>query len=103
LHLLDDTDFLWIQVNSFGCNNKSKEFATGYPHEELGWIHLQLMSLHDVKHSLQVCEMIAFVATFHGDIINVAFYGFTYMLVEDRIHGTLICRTSVFKTKGITV
>ena len=44
--------------------------------------------------------MIAFVAAFHGDIINIAFYGLVYMLMEDRIHGALICRTSVLKIKG---
>ena len=44
------------------------------------------MSPHDVEHSLQVCEMIAFVAAFHGDIIDIAFYDLAYMLMEDRIH-----------------
>jgi len=58
------------------------------------------MSLHDVEHSFQVCEVIAFVATFHGDIIEIAFYGLAYMLMEDRIHGALICRTGVLQAKG---
>ena len=44
--------------------------------------------------------MIAFVATFHGDIINIAFYGLAYMLMEDHIHGPLICRTSVLQAEG---
>jgi len=84
---LDGADFLWIQVNSFGRNNKSKEFFTGYPQEGFSQVHLQLMSPHDVEHSFQACEMIAFVATFNGYIINIAFYGLTYMFIEDRIHG----------------
>jgi len=61
-------------MNSFGCNNKSKKIVTGYSQEALGWVHLQLVSSHDVKHSFQVCEMIAFVTTFHSNIINIAFY-----------------------------
>ena len=58
------------------------------------------MSPHDVEHSLQVCEVIAFVTAFHGDVIDVAFYGFTYMLVEDHVHGALICCTSVLQAEG---
>jgi len=92
---LDGSDLLRIEMNSFRCNNKFKEFITGYPQEGLGWVHLQLMSSHDVEHSPQVREVIAFVAAFHGDVIDVAFYGLTYMLVKDRIHGTLICHTNV--------
>jgi len=51
------------------------EFATGYPHEGLCWVYFQLVSPHDVEHSFQVCEVTAFVTTFHGDIIYMAFYG----------------------------
>jgi len=47
--------------------------------------------------------MIAFVMTFHGNIIDVAFYGLTYMLMEERIHGALIGCTSVLQTKGPSV
>jgi len=39
--------------------------------------------------------VIAFVVTFHGDIIGIAFYGLAYMLMKDRIHD--------FKPKGIIV
>jgi len=87
-------------VNSFGYNDKYKEFATGYPKEGFGWVHLQLVSLHDVEYSFQVCEMIAFVAAFHDVIINIALYGLAYMLMEDRIHDTLICRTNILQAKG---
>jgi len=52
---LDGADFLQIPVNFFRCNDKSKEFATGYPQEGLGWVHLQLKSAHDVEHSSQAC------------------------------------------------
>jgi len=76
------------------------KFATGYPQEGFGRVHLQLVSLHDVKHSFQVCEVIAFVATFHDDIIDILFYGLVYMLIEDRIHGTLICCTNILQAKG---
>ena len=40
LHLVDDTEFLRVEMDSFGCHNKPKEFATGYPQEGLGWVHL---------------------------------------------------------------
>ena len=69
---MDGTDLFWIEVNSFRCNNISKEFATGYPQEGLGWVHLQLVILHDVEHSPQVREVIAFVETFHDDVIDIA-------------------------------
>ena len=65
-------------MNSFRCNNKFKEFTTSYPQEGLDWIHLQLVSLHDVEHSLQVCEVITFVVAFHSDIIDIAFYDLAY-------------------------
>ena len=100
LHLLDGMNLLRIQMNSFGCNNKIKKFTTGYPQEGLGWTHLQLVSPHDVEHSLQVCEVIAFVAAFHDDVIDVSFYGLIYMLVKDRIHGALICHTNIFQAEG---
>jgi len=87
-------------MNSFGCNDKSKKFITGFPQEGLRWVHLQLVSPHDVEHSLQVCKGIAFVTAFHGDIIDIALYGPAYMLMEDRVHGTLICRTSVLQAEG---
>jgi len=87
-------------MNSSRCNNKSKKFTTGYPQEELSWVHLQLVASHDVKHSPQVCEVIALVATLHGDVINVAFYSLIYMLEEDCIHGTFICSISVLQAEG---
>jgi len=96
-------DFLWIQVNFFGCNDKFKKFATGYPQEGLDWVHLQLVSLHDVEHSFQVCEMIAFVTAFHSNIVDGAFYSLTYMPMEDRIHGALISCISILQARGITV
>ena len=84
-------------MNSFGCNNKFKEFATGYPQEELGWVHFQLLSPHDVEHSFQICKVIAFVATFYGNIVDIAFYSLEYMLIEDRIYGALTSCTSVLQ------
>jgi len=44
--------------------------------------------------------MIAFVMAFHSDIIDIAFYGLTYMLMEDHIRGVLIGCTSVIQAKG---
>jgi len=58
------------------------------------------VSPHDIEHSLQVSEVIAFVMAFHGDIIDIAFYGLVYMLMEDHIHGTLICRTNILQAEG---
>ena len=49
------------------------------------------MSPHDVEHSPQVGEVIAFVKAFRGDIIDIAFYDLVYMLMEDGIHDALIC------------
>jgi len=58
------------------------------------------VSPHDAEHSFQVCEMIAFIAAFHSDIIDIAFYDLVYMLVEDHIHRALISCTSVLQAKG---
>jgi len=57
------------------------------------------MSPHDVEHFSQVCEMITFVTAFYSGIISIAFYGLTYMLMEDRIHGVLISCTSILQAK----
>ena len=97
---MNGTNLLWIEVNSFECNNKSKKFSIGYPQKGLGWVHLQLVSPHDIEYSFQVCEVTAFVVTFHGDIIDIEFYGLEYMLMEDRIHGALICCTGIFQAEG---
>ena len=58
------------------------------------------MSPHNVEHSLQICKMIAFVATFHCNIIDVAFYSLACMLVEVFVHGMLICQTCILQAKG---
>jgi len=47
--------------------------------------------------------MITFVTVFHNNIIDVAFYSLTYMLMEDRIYGALIGAPAFFKLKDITV
>jgi len=58
MHLLDGADFLWVQVDSFGCHDKPKEFTVGYPQEGFGGIHLQLIRLHDIEHYLQIFSVI---------------------------------------------
>jgi len=68
------------------------------PQEGLGGFHLQLMRPYDVEYSLQICYVITFIVAFHYNIIYVAFYG--HMLVEDRIHGALVCRTCILQAKG---
>ena len=74
--------------------------STGYPQERFSWVPLQLMSLHDVEYSFQVCEMIAFVMDFHNDIVDIAVYNLVYILIKDCIHDTLIGCTSVLQAKG---
>ena len=100
LHLLNDTDFLRVDVDSFGCYNKSKKLPTGHTQEGLGGVHLQLMHLHYVEYSLQICYVITFVAALDCNIIYIAFYGLTYMLVEDHIHGVLVCHICILQAKG---
>jgi len=39
--------------------------------------------------------------TFHGNIIDIVFYGLAYMLMEDHTHSVLICRSSIFQAKGL--
>ena len=43
--------------------------------------------------------MIAFVTAFHSDIIDIAFYDFMYMLMEDHIHGILISCATILLAK----
>jgi len=73
---------------------------TGYPLEGLGWVHLQLMSPHDVKYSLQIYNVIAFSMDIYYYIIHVSFYGHAYMLEKDCIHCPLICRPCVLHSEG---
>ena len=93
-------DFLWVEVNSFGCYKESKEFATGYPHEGLGWVHFQLMLPPNVEYSPQICNMIIFGTAFYCNIVYVALYSLAYILMEDYIHCLLICRSCVLQAKG---
>jgi len=44
--------------------------------------------------------MIAFVATLHSNIVDLAIYGFAYMLVKDCVNGTLICWAHILQTEG---
>jgi len=64
LHFLDGADFLWVEVDSFGCYDKLEEFTAGYPHEGLGGIHLQLMRLHNIEYYLHICYVIIFGTAF---------------------------------------
>jgi len=57
------------------------------------------MRSHDVEYSLQICNMITFVADLHCNIIYIALYALAYMLVEDRIRGTLVCCICVLQSK----
>ena len=44
--------------------------------------------------------MIAFVVTLHSNIVDMAFYDFVYMLVEDCVHDMLICCGRILRTVG---
>jgi len=44
--------------------------------------------------------MIAFVATLHCIIVDVAFYDLVYMIMEDCIHGILICYPDILQAEG---
>ena len=60
LHLLDSADFVWVEVDFFGCHNKHEKFTIGYLQEGFGGIHLQLMRPHDIKYCLHIYYVIAF-------------------------------------------
>ena len=76
LHLLYGADFLWVEVDSFGCHEKPKKFTISYPQEGLEGIYLQSMHLHDIKYCLQICYVITFGMNFHCNIVYVAFHYF---------------------------
>ena len=44
--------------------------------------------------------MIAFVVALLCNIVYVAFYGLAYMLMEDNIHGPLVCCLCIRQAKG---
>ena len=89
---MNPSEFLWI-------NNKPKEFAIGYLQEGLGWVHLQLVSPHDVEHSFQICEMITLLRLFTAICQHSILWSYVYAH-EDRIHGVLISCTSIPQVKG---
>jgi len=99
LHLLDGADFLRVEVDSFGCNDKPKKF-TGYPQEGFGGIHLQLMRPHDIEYCLQIYYVIAIDTIFYCNIVYVAFHCFAYILVENYIHSSLVCRPLILQPEG---
>ena len=101
IYLLDGADFFRVKIISTTCHDKLKKFSTGYPYERLGQVHLQLMCSHDFDYFLHICKMIAFIVTFHCNIIVIALYGFTYMLTEGCIHSALICRPCILQSKGL--
>ena len=100
LHLLNNVDFLSVEMGSFGCNNMSKNFTVGHPQEGLGWVHLQLMCSHDIEYSFLIYYMITFVMTLHCNIVYVTLYGLAYVLMEDCIYGLLICHPCIFQSEG---
>ena len=92
--------FFCFEVDYFGCHYKSKELATGYSQERFGGVHLQLMRLHDIEYCLQICYVVTFRMTFHCNIVYVAFHCFTYMLIKDYIHNSLICHPRILQSEG---
>ena len=51
-------------MNSFGCDNESKEVATWNSQERVCRVHLQLVSPHEIEHRPQVMEMVVLIMTF---------------------------------------
>ena len=58
------------------------------------------MRLHDIEYCLQICYVITFGTAFHCNIVYVAFYCFAYMLVENCIHGSLVCCPCILQFEG---
>jgi len=99
LNLLGSANFLWVEVDSFGCDDKCQEFTAGYPQEGFGRIHLQLMRPHDIEYRLQICYVIIFGTIFYCNIVYIAFHCFAYMLVENCIHSSLVCCPRVLQSE----
>ena len=90
LHLLDSADFLWVEVDSFGCHNEVEKFTAGYPQEGFSGIHLQLMRPHDIEYCLQIFYVIAFGTAFYCNVVDVAFHCFAYVLMKNYIYSSLM-------------
>ena len=58
------------------------------------------MSSHDVKNHLQVSYVITLSATFYCNIINITFYRFAYLLLENGVHGPLIGCPRILQSEG---
>jgi len=63
------------------------------------WLDSSLFDVYDVEYSLQICYVIAFVVAFHYNIIYVALYGLTYVLVENYINHMLVCYPRVLQSE----
>ena len=75
---------------TFSGDDESKEFSAGHSNEGFSGVHLQLMTPHEIKHRLQVLDVILFVAAFYIQIINVAFDCLPEMFLENLSHRSLI-------------
>jgi len=86
LHLLVGIDFLRVDVDSFGCYNEPKEFATGCPMKDLvGFIFS--WCAHMMSNTIFRSAMWLLLSRLFTAISST----FAYMLLEDRIHCSLIC------------
>ena len=100
LHLLDNTNFLWVDVDPFGCNDKPKEFTAGYPQERFGGIHFQLIRQYNIEYCFQICYVITFGTAFHCNILYVIplFYVYVRGKLHSWLYGMLLLRSSIQRT-----
>ena len=58
------------------------------------------MSLHYVEHRYQVTKMVILIAAFNSNVVDIAFYHFSEMIVEDCTQCSLIGCSGVLQSEG---
>ena len=92
---MDGLNLFRVEVDSFGCYNKTKEFSASYPQERFSRIHLELMSSHDFEYLFEIGEMILFITAFDRNVINVTFDCLMKMFSKNGAHSALVCGPGV--------
>ena len=96
---MNGLDFVWVKMDSFWCNNKSKELATQNPQEGFCRIHLQLMSPHYAEHHSQVTKIVILIAAFDSDVVDITFYRLSEMITKNYTHRSLISCSRVLQSE----
>ncbi|KAL5977910.1 hypothetical protein ACLOJK_036933 [Asimina triloba] len=98
-HCLDCLSFERIDLDALMSDNEAKELAGRDSECTLKWVHLQVISPKVEKYHPQVVIMFLKTARANDQVIDIAFYVPMKHVVEDGLHGPLICWADIFESQ----